>query len=167
MNEDFMPGIYRGSVQSVILDQVGSNNTLVAKVSFNVPDLGKTVTWSGWFSDKVNQKTNKTYSQLVVEKLVDLGFNGNTLADIVEGNTMALFNTEKVWNLDIDWQVDRDNVRTGYLEVKWINDPDKQYTSKLNRAQAVQATKGYDGLLMKARANTPVNNSHDTSDIPF
>lgn len=160
--ENFMPGYYEGKIVKVDSGAVGENKTPLVKVFFKIESLNAVVPWTGWFSDKTNAKTGKTYTELVIEKLVQLGFLGKCVSEMAEPNAdvSKLFkNPEKVWSLDVDFQTDRNGQKTKYLEVKWINDPEKSGTSKLDHAQSVEVFKGMGikGLLSQARKNAPVD----------
>lgn len=155
MNE-FKPGTYKGTVCGMDSGAVGQNGTLCAKILFNVPEINKKVAWTGWFSDKVNEKTGKTYTELLLEKLLELGFTGNCVSEMSDPSKKVenLFNVDKEWDLEIDFQVDRDGVVTSYLEVRWINDPERSFNSKLDHTKAVEGFRGMNikGELMRLRS---------------
>lgn len=152
-----MPGSWKGRVVDCDAGAVGVNNTPLVKVVFEVE--GKKLPWTGWFSDKINEKTNKTYTQLNIEQLVALGFNGKCVSEMsLPGkNVETLFDTNKVWNLEVDYQTDKNGKILEYLEVKWINDPNSGGTSKLDHATAVTTFKGMNlgGMLNQAKRNAP------------
>lgn len=160
---EMLPGSYKGKVCGMDSGAVGANKTPVAKVIFLLEN-GKKVTWTGWFSEKTNQKTGKTYSQLVVEKLVDLGFTGSCVSVMSNPsvNVDEVFNTSKEWDLEIDYQKDKNGEVTKYFEVKWINDPDKASSSKLDHVEATTVFKGMNlsGLIKQAQKEA-------SADIPF
>ena len=153
-----MPGSYKGHIVDCDAGAVGANNTPLVKVVFKL-ETGDKVTWTGWFSDKVNEKTGKTYTELVVDKLVSMGFSGKCVSEMssLERNVPTLFDTNKVWDLEIDYQTDKDGKILEYFEVKWINDPEKQGTSKLDHVNAVTVFRGMKlgGLLTQAKKNAP------------
>ena len=175
---ELTPGRHQGRIVGIDSGPVGQNNTPVAKLFFEIDGIRKVVSWSGWFSEKVNQRTNKTYTQLVLEKLIECGFSGKCVSEMSDRSKRVeeLFNTEKVWDLDIDYQTDKDGNVTQYFEVKWINDPDKPFTSKLDHGQAVQTFKGMNigGELARLRQNNKTETENEqlpdgtaADDIPF
>jgi len=140
---ELMPGIYKGKVVGCDAGGVGDNNTPVVKIAFKLTESNKTVVWQGWMSEKVNEKTGKSYKQLVIEKLIELGFAGSCLSELADpkARTDILFNIEKEWDLDISFQVDKNGVQTKYLQVDWINDPNRQPV-KFDHVKSVQLFKG-------------------------
>lgn len=172
MDNALLPGNYKGRIVGMDSGAVGENNTPLVKIFFKVED--KTLPWTGWFSTKVNQKTGKTYTELVIEKLLDLGFSGKCVSEMSDPNKDVnnLFNTSKEWDLEIDFQKDRNDIPTQYLEVKWINDPDKPSTSKLDHKQSVQVFSGMNikGEIARLRKGRPVDAPKQDvtpNDIPF
>lgn len=158
---ELLPGRYKGRIAGCDSGAVGENKTPLAKLFFKLEEGGKVLPWTGWFSDKVNQKTGKTYTELVIEKLLACGFTGKCVSEMSNPklDINAMFNTEKVWDLDIDFQEDKHGVKTKYFEVNWINDPDKSASSKLDHAQAVQVFKGMNlgGEIARIRKGMPVD----------
>lgn len=152
---NLMPGRYQGRIVACDSGAVGTNKTPLAKLFFKLEETGKTLPWTGWFSDKVNQKTGKTYTELVIEKLIECGFTGKCVSEMSNPNAVIsdLFDTDKVWNLDIDHQTDKDGKKTEYFEVNWINDPEKTGTSKLDHVEAISVFKGMNlgGQIAKLR----------------
>lgn len=158
---ELLPGRYKGRIVGCDSGAVGDNNTPLAKLFFKLEEGGKVLPWTGWFSDKVNQKTGKTYTELVIEKLLECGFSGKCVSEMSNPKVEAsnLFNTEKVWDLDIDFQTDKNGAKTNYFEVNWINDPEKAMSSKLDHTQAVQVFKGMNlgGEIARIRKGMPVD----------
>ena len=115
---ELKPGRYKGSIVGCDSGTVGENNTPLAKLFFKIEEVNKTITWTGWFSDKVNAKTDKTYTELVIEKLIECGFTGKCVSEMSnpKADPSTLFNTEKVWDLDVDYQTDKNGNKTKYFE---------------------------------------------------
>lgn len=158
---ELLPGRYKGRIVGCDSGAVGDNQAPLAKLFFKLEDHGKVITWTGWFSDKVNQKTDKTYTELVIEKLLECGFTGKCVSEMSNpsNDINTVFNTEKIWDLDIDYQTDKNGVKTKYFEVNWINDPEKSMSSKLDHTQAVQVFKGMNlsGEIARIRKGMPVD----------
>lgn len=176
---DLMPGRYKGKIVSCDSGAVGVNKTPIVKLSFKLAEVGKILTWTGWFSDKVNPRSGKTYAQLVVDQLVDCGFSGVCPSEMSAPNVSVstLFDTEKEWNLDVGYKTDKDGNQTKYFEIKWINDPDRTSSSKLDHVEAISVFKGMNlgGMIMQARNGKPAPKTKapaktfqvNPDDIPF
>lgn len=139
-----MPGRFKGKIAGCDSGAVGANNAPMAKLFFKLEGETGLYPHTMWFSDKVNEKTGKTYTELVVEKLIEHGFRGKCVSEMSDEkiDVSDLFDTEKEWDIEIDYQVGKDGQITKYFEAKWVNDPEKSGTSKLDHAKAVSVFKG-------------------------
>ena len=172
-----MPGRYKGKIVDCDSGAVGANNTPLVKLMFKLGFNDKVLTWTGWFSDKVNQKTGKTYTELVLEKLVQCGFTGKCPSEMAKNkkDINKLFDTEKEWDLDIDYQEDKDGKKTKYFEVKWINNPKKSMKLDENKSVEVFKRMNLAGELARIKKSAPVNvktvveaqSKINESEIPF
>jgi len=162
------PGTHKGKIVGCDAGVVGQNKTPVVKIFFEVE--GKKIPWTGWFSEKTNEKTGKTYSELVIEKLVELGFSGKCISEMSDPNKSAqqLFDCDFEWDLEIDFQTDKNGEKTKYMEVRWINNPNKGF--KFNHQDSVEAFAGMKGLLAQAKQTVIKPKKQDkpaSDDIPF
>ena len=148
-------GIYSGKICAADAGVVGVNNSPLVKVYFKIEEYKYPIQWTGWFSSKLNEKRNVPHMEIVVEKLMELGFSGRCPSELADPkrNVAELLNTNKTWSLDIVYETDQDGKIRKYPEVKWINDPETSGSPKLDHAQAVQTFQGLrlPGLVTKIK----------------
>ena len=172
----FTPGLYKGKITACNIKVVGEKETTVVEIEFQVIGVGR-VRWNGWFSSKVNEKTKKTYTQLVIQNIAKLGFAGKDIEEMADPkrNIDDLFDTDREWDVDVDWQEDRDGNRTKYKRISRIMFGGDS-RSEENKFDVIKKFKGMNlrGELLKAREESkvePTNRSDSSSfksdDVPF
>ena len=161
------PGTYNGKICGCTIDIVGEKQTACFKIKFDIKydeDQRFFSTWQGWCSDKVNEKTGKTYTQLAVDKIVSLGFKGNDLTDMASQKPVGdLFDTEKEYEVVVEYQKDINGNETKYLQVRFINTWTKPPMNKI-----VEITHGLSlpGELARARQEQG-SGEVDNEALPF
>ena len=177
---EFKVGSYKGKIINCDSGAVGPNNSPLVKVFFQIEGTNRTVPWTGWFSNKTD-KNGESSTSRVLKKLVELGFTGECVSELSkpDKDIHSLFNTGKVWNLEISKQVAQDGTVTKYFQIDWINDPEGSGSNKLDYVNSVSVFKGIKGALMQAKRdagvkttnNAPSNSApqldHNGNEIPF
>ena len=81
-------------------------------------ELGRSFSYDLFLGNKVVGETGKTSTQLTIEKLLKMGYRGNSLDEAADPSIAitTLFDTAKNHDLYMDWQR-KDGVATKYFKI--------------------------------------------------
>ena len=170
-NQEFKIGSYEAKVSGCNFKIIGEKETPMVEIAFKLEEESKTIRWNSFLTETILQQKGISVAENTVNQLIDLGFRGKDVIDMADPNRPVheLFDVEKIWNVEVDYQTDRNGVKTKYLEVKWFNDPNKQSMRKdkvsFDETRQVMKGKGmsFAGLFMKNRKGQPKQESKQDS----
>ena len=153
------PGKYKGKIMGCVLDVIGEKKTPCIKITFDVN--GEEVEWTGWFSPKLNERTGKTYAQLVMDTVLKLGYQGRNIQEVSVIPVDELFHTQKEFSVTIGYQTKKDGTDSAFLEIKYIN-----FYQGAEIEVVMASFKGFEAEFLRAKAEFG-RKEEPKNEIPF
>jgi len=113
-------GTYQATIAKAFVAGIGNNNTQAFVIEFFIPDLGQSIAWNGWMTEKAYERT--------LEQLAKLGFDETKPQVNVAGfPSYAPTHFEiKTVELVIEAEPDLKDPTKSWPRVKWINLPQQE-----------------------------------------
>lgn len=166
-----------GKIVGATMREVGTKKSLCVEILFKSKEVQQKIKWKGWLSNKVNESTGKTYTQLVIEQLKTLSYKNNDVSLLAypDARIDELFDVDREWELaDVHYDTDSEGKETKYVVASWINDnslgkTDEAFRSIRNRVSEMGLNAYLAGNNTGAATTTPQQQSFNAAagEIPF
>ena len=162
-NNSFRPGNYQGFIAGAKLGISMNKEIPFIQINWHIIDLKENVNQTLWLSEEVIDRgfnEGKQQCEVTVETLENLGYKGKKLSDMEDHAVEDLFDTNKSFNLEVDYQR-KNGAPTQYKTVKWVVFSGSR---KIDQEKVVNVFSKFDSLL---KINNNKEENFKNQDIPF
>lgn len=161
-------GRHSGKIVECDTKIVGEKETRLCEVTFEL-EAGEKVKWTGWFSEKINARTNKTYTELVIDQLLILGFKSECLSELANPKIKieTIFDCKKTWSLDITRQTNKNGEVLDFFCVSRIFDNEEKSFENKNEETYKETKNAFAQTNIKAMLATAKRNRKKHEELPF
>lgn len=138
-------GTYKAVAKSVKCDESREKRTPYVRIMFEIQEgteAGQSVEWTGWLTEKTQERTMETI-------ILTCGWKGNDLSALNDG---VMNGIDGDVFIVVEHEDNPDNGKT-YAKVRWVNRTERVVTSSLDKPAAVAFADRFKGLAEAVRAS--------------